>query len=128
MFNRNIFLKSAIIIIFPVLFSCYTEKTKLYGSWESILIEHKSPFFNKTLPSSKRGEVLLTFNENSEYSWFNKSENLNLTGKFTSDGNTINFTIKNDVNTVKAEFKFNGDKLSIITEDGFTFTFVKSDL
>ena len=118
------------MIIPVILLSCYSEKEKLYGSWESILIENKSSLFAKTLPSSARGEIILILTEDEKFTWINKTEKLNLSGKYISGEGKIFFNIFNideEIKPLKAEFRLQNNRLIIITEDGFTFTFIKND-
>lgn len=125
MIRKYKYYPAAILIISAILFSCYAKERELYGSWESILIENRSSFFAKTLPSSVKGEVLLAFMHDKTFRWINETEKLNLSGKYSSEGNKIIFNINGEMKPLEVEFKFQNDKLIIITDDGFSFTFVK---
>ena len=125
--NKNKNYPAMILIITSMLFSCSSHKRELCGSWGSILIENKSSFFAKTLPTSVKGEVILTFDENERFTWINKNEKLYLSGKYRLKGNKIYFDIEKEVNPLEVEFKFLNDKLIILTDDGFSFTFVKTE-
>ena len=126
MSNKHKYYQAAILIISFMFFSCSFYKKELCGSWGSILIDNKSSFFAKTLPSSVKGEVVLTFDENDRFTWINKNEKLYLSGKYRLIGNKIYFNIEKEVNPLEVKFRFQNDKLIILTDDGFSFTFVKN--
>ena len=118
----------ALLIIISVIFnSCYTDGSKLSGSWESILIENSSSLFAKSLPSSIRGEVLLTVKKDGKFTWINKKEKSDLSGNYNTAGNKIYFNIIGEAKPLEVEYRFDGDKLIITTDDGFTFTFIKTE-
>lgn len=115
------------ILLLCMIFSCSFKNRILCGKWESILIENRSSFFSNTLPSSVRKEVLLTFNEDQKFTWVNESEKLNLSGHFSLSGNKIYFNITGEDKPLEVEFKLEKNRLIIITNDGFSFTFIKTD-
>jgi len=117
---------AVILILSSVLFCCSPQRRELCGSWESVLIENRSPFFAKILPSSVKGEIILTFDENNRFTWINKKEKLYLSGKYRMEKNKIYFDIGKETIPVKMEFNFQNNKLLIITDDGFLFTFLKN--
>ena len=125
MINKNKYTSIALTILSVFLFSCNSGSTQLCGFWESILIENKSTLFTKTLPSSLKGEVLLTFSDDNKFTWINKSEKLNLSGKYKTERNKICFNIDGENNPLYVEFKFLNEKLILNTDDGFTFTFTR---
>lgn len=114
-----------LITLSCLLFSCASGEKKLQGSWESILVENESALFAKTLPSSVKGEILLTFSDSEKFTWINNSEKLNLSGSYNSGGNKIYFIITGDAEPLEVKFRFHNDRLIINTGDGFTFTFTK---
>lgn len=119
---------SALIAILSViLFSCETENKKLHGLWESILIENESSLFAKTLPSSVRGEVILIMTEEKKFTWLNKSEKLNLYGKYEVENKRLILNIDGENKPLEVEFSLKNNKLIIVTPDDFKFTFVKKD-
>ncbi len=114
-----------IVIVSLFLFSCYSENKKLQGQWESIHIENNSSLFAKTLPSSDKGEVILTLEETGEFSWINKSEKTDLSGKYYTSRDEIFLDITGDRNRLVVKFKLKENNLIIITDDEFIFTFIK---
>lgn len=126
--NNNFKCYPAAIVIFSLIFFCCSFKDKdPRGSWESVLIENKSPLFAKTLPSAARGEVLLYLGKDDKFTWINKSEKLNLTGKYRIADNRIFFDPEGDEKPLDVEFRLAKGKLIIITDDGFSFTFIKAE-
>lgn len=119
------YFSALIIIISAALFSCSAQNREICGSWESVLIENRSSLFAKTLPSSAKGEVMLTISEDKKFTWINNTEKLNLTGKYRSEGDKIYFSIDGETNPLAVKFKLRDDKLIITTDDEFTFTFTK---
>jgi len=115
------------IIISLLLFSCYDKKSEISGTWESILIENQSPLFRKTLPTSIKGEVLLTLGKDENFNWINKTEKLNLSGKYGISGKKIIFIIDSEKNPLSVDYKLDNNRLVITTEDRFIFTFTKKD-
>ena len=113
------------IIISAALISCSAQNREICGSWESILIENRSSLFAKTLPSSVKGEVMLTISEDKKFTWINNTEKLNLAGKYRSEGDKIYFSIDGETKPLAVKFKLRDDKLIITTDDEFTFTFTK---
>ncbi len=124
--NRYRIHAAAVLIIPLVLLCCSAGKRELYGSWGSILIENSAPLFAKTLPTSVKNEVVLTFDENDRFTWSNKNEKLYLSGKYRVDGKRIYLDIEKEGAPLKVEFKIRNDRLIILTDDGFSFTFVKN--
>jgi hypothetical protein len=119
------FLAVSVLIIYAFLISCSAQKREICGSWESVLIENRSSLFDKTLPSSAKGEVLLTISEDKKFTWINNTEKLNLTGKYRSEGDKIYFSIDGETNPLYVKFKLRDNKLIITTEDEFIFTFIR---
>jgi len=118
---------AAILIFSFVFIFCSDKKKELRGSWESIKIENKSSLFRKTLPSCIKGEVILTLTEDEKFTWINKTEKLNLSGKYRFEKNKLYFDIDKEENPLAVEFRFQKDKLTITTEDEFTYTFIKKE-
>jgi hypothetical protein len=116
----------AIMIILIIYSSCGNENRKISGSWESISIDNNSSLFAKTLPSFKKGEVFLTFSGGGRFNWINLGEKLNLSGKYRLVDDMIYFTIENEVSPLKVKYMFQDNKLVIITDDRFIYTFVRS--
>ena len=117
---------AVIVIISVILFSCGSENKKLQGSWASILIENNSSLFAKSLPSSVKGEVILIMTEDEKFTWLNKSEKLNLSGKYEVVNNKLILNIDGENKPLEVEFILKSNKLIIITPDEFKFTFVKN--
>lgn len=124
---KNNYYPAVLIIISFIILSCCTEEKQLYGTWESILIENNSPLFSKTLPSSVKGEVVLELTKDRKFTWINKNEKLNLSGKYIPVENKIIFSIEGEIKPLEVEFRLQNDKLIIITEDEFKFSFIKND-
>jgi len=116
-----------IVIVSLLLFSCSSANKKHHGEWESIKIENSSSLFKKTLPSSLKGEVLLTLEGNGSFSWVNKIEKTDLSGDYSTSSDTLFFNIKGERDALAVKFKVQNSHLTIITDDGFIFTFTKKD-
>jgi hypothetical protein len=114
-----------IILISVFLSSCSIRNREICGTWESVLIENRSSLFTKTLPSSVKGEVLLTISEDRKFTWINNSEKLSLTGEYRTDSDKIYFSIDGETNPLDVKFKLRDDKLILTTDDEFVFTFTK---
>lgn len=115
------------IIITAINSSCRNISREISGTWESSSINNPSPLFAKTLPSYEKGEVVLNFQVDGTFTWTNYREKLNLTGKYRIAGNKIHFEITTESSPLITEYKFKGKNLIIITDDGFTFTFLKKN-
>ncbi len=126
-YMNNNFFRIKLILLSCLIFSCSVKNIIPYGAWESILIENRSSLFAKTLPDYSEREVLLTFSENNKFTWINKKDKLSLSGEFTVTGNKIYFKIYGGEKPLETEFSLYDNKLVIITDDGFRFTFVKTD-
>ena len=112
------------VIISVIIINC-DNKSNLDGSWGSVKIENSSSLFKNTLPSTNRGEVLLTFTPGGEFRWINKKENLDLSGTYTAGKDKILLYVS-EQKPVSASYTLRDKELLIFTEDGFTFTFVKN--
>lgn len=124
--NRIVKYLPAIMIILIIYSSCSNKNTEISGLWESISIENDSSLFAKTLPSYIKGEVLLTFSGDGRFRWINQGEKLDLSGKYRLVENMIYFEIESEVSPLKVKYKLLKNKLIIMTDDGFTYTFVRN--
>ena len=101
------------------------EGSAIFGQWESISIENPSPLFATTLPSYEKGEILISFFTDGRFNGINRKEKLELTGKFRFSDNNLYFDIEKETSSLKTGYKFKENRLIIITDDGFTYTFQK---
>jgi hypothetical protein len=113
------------MILIIICFSCRENVNEIKGSWESISVENPSPFFTEILKSHEKGEILLIFTDKSKYQWINYKEKLNLSGNCRITGNNIYFYIEKETFPLKVKYKSGNNKLVIVTDDGFIFTFLK---
>jgi len=118
--------RAVILMLFSVFFSCSIQEKELCGSWGSILIENKAPLFSKTLPSAVKDQIVLTFSKDHKFTWTDKSEKLYISGNYRLDGDKIYFNIEKEPEPLRVSVKIQKAELIILTDDGFSFTFVKN--
>jgi len=114
-----------IIIIALTAASCSTQKHSIIGTWTSTSISNPAPFFKNTLPDNTPGIVIFSADENGTFTWQNKKEKNIIEGKFTLSGNQLNLEGNNE-KPVKLKVIIDADKMSLLTNDGFTFAFRRS--
>lgn len=114
-----------IIIISLIAMSCSAQKHPIAGTWTSTSISNPAPFFKNTLPDNRPGTVIFSADKKGTFTWRNKEDKNIIAGKFTLSGNQLNLEGKNE-KPVKLKVVIETDKMSLLTDDGFTFSFRRS--
>jgi len=114
-----------IIITALTLASCSTPKASITGTWTSTSISNPAPFFKNTLPDNRSGLIIFSPAPDGTFTWHHKEEKKIVTGTYTLSGNKLTLEVK-DEKPVKTKIHIEGEKMSLLTNDGFTFTFRRS--
>jgi hypothetical protein len=97
----------------------------LVGYWSRSMITYPDdPIFKNTPPDDTPGSAKLTFHKQGGYVF--SEDGTSHSGNYHIDGPNLILTSHEDGETIKCLFQFSGNRLTLITPDGFEFQFERN--
>ncbi len=106
---------------------CSSVQSRLTGTWSSVSIENPDPLFKDTLPDRKIGAVAITFYPDKKFKWIDFRDKVEMKGIFSLEKNTLVLTHSKEAIPLLFSYSWGSNKLVLKTDDGFTFSFIRSD-